>query len=180
MNFKFLVVVGIVVIIIISAVVFNFLMSPSKPRATNTNTTVAVIAPKPLVAVNDITGDPIVYNGLEVESESQISEWVTRKSFKVSTARGGLFGGGGTPLLVINENEFTLPQSIYTTKLGLGEKVLVHMKGRVEILNKDQLEKALSVDFKSDEFINLDDNHLTSWTLGPVLLLNSVEKISTQ
>ena len=50
------------------------------------------------------------------------------------------------------------------------------MKGRVVIVNKDQLQKYMGENFDSEQF-KLDDNNFSAWTLGPVLLLDSVEKI---
>ena len=175
-NLKPLIIVAVLVLIVLGIVAFISLSGTSKPGTNTSNNTVAVITPKPLVEVNDIVVDPIVYDELNVEVESQVIEWVTKKSFKVTTSGGGVFGGGGKPLLVIGKKPFALPQNGSLNKLGLGEKVRIHIKGRVAIINKDQLENDLGVDFKSPEF-TLDNNNLTSWILGPVLLLDSVEKL---
>lgn len=173
MNLKSLaILLGVAIIIVFIGGAFISLGSSSKP---STAPATAVLGTKPLVGVADIVGDPIVYNGLKVEVESQVLEWVTKKSFKVGTVPGA-FGGGGVQLLVISQQPLSLPDANSAKKLGLGEKVNVHMKGRVIIVNKDQLKQYLGENFDSEEF-KLDDNNLNGWTLGTILLLDSVEKI---
>jgi len=170
MNSRSLVIVVILAFfIVLIGWAFLSLGGSSKPNVTSGTT-------KTLIDVADILGDPIVYNGLNVEVESQVSEWVTKKSFKVSTP-GGAFGGGGQPLFVIGKNQFSIPADSSSSEFGIGEKVRVHLKGRVAIINKDQLQKYLGENFDSDIFKAFDGNHLDGWTLGPVLLLDSVRKI---
>lgn len=176
MNLKSLIAILGLAFIVVLIVVFVFAKSAST-SGTNTSSNSTPAAPsRTLVEVNDIMGDPIVYEGFNVEIESQVSEWVTKKSFKVSTP-GGPFGSGGSSLLVIGKDEFTIPEYTPSNVFGIGEKVRVHLKGRVVIVNKDQLEAYLGENFDSDEFKSLDDNHLAGWTLGPVLLLDSVGKM---
>jgi hypothetical protein len=165
-----LIILAVIVLFIGGA--FISLEGSSKPGVASSN---PIVGTKPLVEVNDILADPIVYDSVNVEIESQVIEWVTKKSFNVETV-GGAFGGGGKPLLVIRQYDFTLPQDNSSNKLGLGEKVRVHLKGKVVVVNKDQLEKYLNVNLDSDEF-KLDGNNLNDWTLGPVLLLDTAEKI---
>jgi len=52
--------------------------------------------------VASIVNDPLAYDGLTVEIDSQISDWVTKKSFTLGSS-GGIFGGGGQQLLVVSE-----------------------------------------------------------------------------
>lgn len=168
--------------LIIFAVIFGlvFLVSHINPSSKKKSaTTTPIVAVKKTVSVDDITNDPLVYEGLTVEVDSQINDWVTKRAFTVtSAAAGGLFGGGGggKQLLVIREKPFSLPAK--TNVLGLGETVNVHMKGRTVILNKKQLANVLGVDLDSDTF-KLDDNNISSWQLGSVLLLDSVEKVES-
>jgi hypothetical protein len=176
MNSKALIAIILLVSITIFIAIFISVGSSGKKSPTPVNKPVIAVAPKPLVAINDIVGTPIVYNGLNVESESQITGWVTKKSFMVTAGATGFFGGGGKSLLVIARDDFTLPQVTSVDKLGLGEKASIHMKGRVVIVNITQLQDYLGEDFKSDEF-KLDPYRLSSWTFGPVLLLDSVAKL---
>ena len=174
MNSRSLVVVIILAfVIVLIGGAFLSLGGSSKSSVTSGNNPVAT---KTLIEVNDILGDPIVYNELTVEVESQVSDWVTKKSFKVSTP-GGAFEGSGPPLLVIGKNQFSIPADSNSSEFGIGEKVRLHMKGKVVIITKDQLQNYLGENLDSDIFKALDGSHLNTWTLGPVLLLDSVKKI---
>lgn len=166
-----------VIVLVIAIIVFGVLLAlrGSNPASKAKNNVVSAVATKTIVNASDITGDPLVYDGLNVEVESGVNSWVTKKSFMV-TSSGGAFGSGGRSLLVVAKSPFALLEKTSPTQLSLGEKVKVHLKGKVTILSKEQLAKELGVDFESDEF-KLDDNNIRSWTLGPVLILDSVEKI---
>lgn len=173
MNLKSLAALIIVaVIIVFIGGAFISLGGSSGSTQTSNN---PVVGTKPLVEVNDILGDPIVYDSLNVEVESQVISWVTKKSFEVGTL-GGAFGGGGKPLLVIRQYDFALPQDNSSKNLSLGEKVRVHLKGRIVVVNKDQLGQYLNVNLDGDEF-KLDNSNLNNWTLGPILILDSAQKI---
>ncbi len=163
--------------VIIFAVLFVVLLILSRlqPSANKKTAQNAVVAPKNTVNAVDIISDPLVYDGLTVEVDSKISDWVTKRSFTVAAGGGGLLGGSGQ-LLVVSKSPFTLPQNAPKNGIGLGETVTVHLKGRVRIMDRVELERTLGLDLDGTD-IKLDDNNIDSWKEGSVLFLNSVEKI---
>lgn len=179
MGWKYLVVS--IVIVILSATFVAFFVFSRAQFATNNQksekTRNAAIVIKNTVSAANIIKDPLVYDGLTVEVESQITNWVTKRSFTVSTGGGGgLLGGGGGTLLVIRDTQFTLPQDAPKNGIGLGETVNVRMKGRVQIMNKAELGRALGFDLDGED-IKLDDNNLSNWKRGSVFLLDAINKL---
>ena len=163
--------------VIIFAVIFAVLFILSRTQtATNTRKTQkADVAVKTTVNAIDIINDPLVYDGLTVEVDSQITDWVTKKSFTVNASAQGLLGIQGQ-LLVISKTPFTLPQNAPENGIGLGETVNVHLKGRVRIVSREELTRVLGLDVDGED-IKLDDNNIDNWKEGSVLLLDSVEKL---
>ena len=128
-----------------------------------------------IVAVADIVYNPLVYEGQNVQINSSITDWITNKSF-VFAATTSRFGGNPKQLLVVYKNPFPLPESTTGKQLGLGEKVPVVAKGKVSILNREELQSLLGVSLDSSE-LALDNNPLISgWKEGVVIELESVEK----
>ncbi|GEM_PF-3279517 len=162
--------------VIIFAVLFVVLLILSRLESPTNKKTAqkAVVTPKNTINTVDIINDPLVYDGLTVEVDSKISDWITKRSFTVSTGKG-LLGGSGQ-LLVISKSSFTLPQNAPKNGIGLGETVNVHLKGRVRIMDRVELGRALGLDLDGKD-IKLDDNSIDSWKEGSVLLLTSVEKL---
>jgi hypothetical protein len=128
-----------------------------------------------LVPVNKIVSTPIVYQGYTLSVENQISGWTTNRSFFFSAGESGLFGGGSRGiLLAIADEPFQLPQETTDDRLGLGENTNVIVKGRIEILNNEQLQSALGVDLE-DPAVTLNNQIISKWGLGPVLLIEDIQ-----
>lgn len=137
---------------------------------------VAQVEVRDTVPVRDIITDPMVYNGVNLEVDSEITGWATNRAFYFSTVIGAGFGGGNRKnLLVVAKNPFTLPQDPNDGKIGLGETVEATAKGKIEIMNEEQLEETLGVDF-DDPNNALYDAFLRNWELGPVLVLSEVNQ----
>ena len=166
------------IVVIIFAVIFAVLFILSRatiPTRTQKAQAEAQAAPKTAVNAIDIIEDPIVYDGLTVEIDSRITDWVTKRVFTVNAGSGGLLGKQGQ-LLVINKDTFTLPKYAPKGGIGLGEIVNVKLKGRVRIMSRIELEQAMGIDLDAGD-IKLDDNNIDNWDEGSVLLLTSVEKL---
>ncbi|MBI2034232.1 MAG: hypothetical protein HYT11_00695 [Candidatus Levybacteria bacterium] len=181
MGLKFLAAAVGIIILLIIAVAF-FMLNPVLPTTSAqkagkpANTAVAA---KNTVSAANVIKDPLVYDGLTVEIESQIVNWITKRSFFVTTGGGSgglLGGGGGGTLLVISATQFTLPQDAPKNGIGLGETVNVRMKGKVRIMDRTQLGQVLGVDLDGED-IKLDDNNIVTWRKGSVLILETVTKI---
>lgn len=176
------VIFGIIVVIVIAValVIFTLLkgVRDSSPGGKPKNVVEETLSVKKNIAVEDIVNDPLVYEGLTVEVESEINDWDTKKSFSLfKNTQGGVFNSNkGARLIVIHKTNFKLPTNTSGKEVGLGETVAVHIRGKVVILDKDGLEKALGVDLDSPEF-ELDDSTREEWEIGPVLLSDSVEKL---
>ncbi len=141
--------------------------------------TVTQVEVRDVVPVRDIIQTPMVYAGYNLEVDSKIVAWATNRAFYFNTTIGAGFAGGTKRnLLVVAKEPFNLPQDPNDGKVGLGETINVTAKGTVEILNKDQLEALLGIDF-DDPNNDLYDAFLQGWTLGPVLVLGEVEPVST-
>lgn len=172
------IIISIAVIIFAVIFVVLFILSRAVP-ATNTRKAEkarnAAVTVKNTVSAIDIVNDPLVYDGLTVEVESQITDWVTKRSFTVNASGGGLLGFPGQ-LLVIRKTPFTLPQNAPENGIGLGETVNVHMKGRVRIVSREELTRVLGLDVDGED-IKLDDNNIARWREGSVLLLETVERL---
>lgn len=166
------------IVVIIFAVIFAVLFILSRattPTRTQNAQAKAELAPKTTVNAQDVISDPLVYDGLNVEIDTRITDWVTKKVFTVNAGSGGLLGRQGQ-LLVISKNTFTLPKDTPKGGIGLGETVEVKLKGRVRIMDRVELERAMGIDLDGED-IKLDDNNIDNWDEDSVLLLTSVEKI---
>ncbi len=181
---EIMITVGVILFIIVFVVLFilsritpstNTARNNSNKTANTTNSTnTAKVINKEIISVNNIVTDPLVYDGLDVEIESRVSDWVTKRVFTVGSS-GGFLSGGGKRLIVVGRDNFKLPKDTKGTELGLGETVNVHLKGRVRIMNKEELGILMGVDLEGTD-IQLDDGNTDNWREGSVLILQSVEK----
>lgn len=119
-----------------------------------------------------IGANPLTFENATVETEGDISDWLTSKSF--SLGGGGSFSNGN-PIIVINKNTFPSPSSASDGQLALGQNVKVHIKGKVVVLNREQLGKELGIDMDSQK-TQLEPT-LYGWQLGVVILSESVQKL---
>ena len=173
-------------IILTVVVIFIFILSKvfdSKPEKVNKATPTPTVEMTNLVPASEIVNNPAVYEGYKLEVESNITDWVTNRSFTLnaSSTKKGVFGSSGTSkkqLLVIAKYPFALPQDSEDANLGLGEKSKVLVKGQIQIMNREELEYALGGDLDESE-IRLDNNNIDDWKEGPVLLLDSIIIIDT-
>lgn len=169
------------IVVIIFAVIFVVLFilsratTPSRNDQKTQDAKSKQIAVKTNVNAADVINDPLVYDGLTVEVESQITDWVTKRAFTVNASAQGLLGTQGQ-LLVVSKTPFKLPKGTLDTEVGLGETIQVHLKGRVRIMDRVELGRALGLDLDGKD-IKLDDNNIDTWDEGAVLLLRSVEKL---
>ena len=168
-------ILAIVVFIVVVIFVVLFLIASAigggnKPNKPNTPPT------QVLQTVPNLVKDPLVYDGLNVKFEGNVSDWVTKRVFTVSSQAPSAFGGTGASIIVISNSDFNLPKDSTSTVLGLGDTSKVLVTGRVTIMNKDQLSQAMGIDLNGDD-IKLDDNSLVqNWTRGSVLLLSTITK----
>ena len=165
----------LVIVALILGVVFvirGIFFSPNVQKST------APVSVATTVSVANALKDPIVYDGLTVDVNSSVSDWVTKRVFTLRDGNaGGLFGVSNTgQLIVIADKNFSLNKKTNDPNLGLGETVKVHVKGRIRIMNKLELSQAMGIDLDKGD-IKLDDNNLSSWKEGSVLILESVEKL---
>lgn len=180
---EIIITIGVILFIVVFVVLF--ILSRITPntttnrntRNTTANTTPGAVAKKEIISVTNIVTDPLVYDGLDVEVESRVTDWVTKRVFTVGTSGGFLSGGGGKRLIVVGRDNFKLPIDTTGTELGLGETVNVHLKGRVRIMNKEELGILMGVDLEGTD-IKLDDGNTDNWREGSVLILQSVEIIN--
>ncbi|TXH60675.1 MAG: hypothetical protein E6Q89_00530 [Bacteroidia bacterium] len=126
------------------------------------------------VPADEIVANPVVYKDQKVTVDSKVYDWVTNRSFTMSNSNARF--GQVSQLIVISNNSFPLPENAGEMQLALGDKVNVRAKGTVRIMTTDQLEKELGYRLDSPELL-LDNNNFSEWKLGPVLILDSVEKI---
>jgi hypothetical protein len=126
------------------------------------------------VEVNNILDDPLAFDNLNVKVEAGITDWITKRAFTVA-ASGGALGSAGE-LLVIRKEPFSLPENTAGTGVGLGEEITVRIEGRVRILDREQLERELGLDLDGED-IQLDDNDISNWSRGSVLLADRVERL---
>lgn len=169
-----LIAVGLIILTIVF--VISFIISRIGPSSNKKKIDTKKPAVEKSIKTADISNDPLVYDGLNIETESLITDWITERSFTLRAVPPSAFGGRGSELLVISKNPFPLPEKVTGKGIGLGETVNVRVKGRVVILDRIQLENALGIDLDGEQ-IKLDDNDLEDWELGSVLILESVEKI---
>lgn len=169
----------IIVVIIVAVLVIYFtirgLLSTYSQNTPAQQTTQQVV--KNTIDVAQIIDDPLVFDGLTVEVEAQITDWVTKKSFTIQVpSQGGIFGGGVRQLLVIASKDFPLPKNTTKEGVGVGELVNIHLKGVVRIMDRLELGQALGLDLDGTE-ITLDDNNIDKWEEGSIILVESVKKI---
>lgn len=179
---EILITIGVILFIVVFVVLF--ILSRITPNTNmnanrNTRNTTANVTPgaevkKEIISVNNIVTDPLVYDGLDVEVESKVVDWVTKRVFTVGSS-GGFLSSGGKRLIVVGRDNFKLPKDTTGTELGLGETVNVHLKGRVRIMNKEELGTLMGIDLEGTD-IKLDDGNTDSWSEGSVLILQSVER----
>jgi hypothetical protein len=151
------------VILAIALVVGRFRTGKSVEK--KVEETVTQEAPRDTVEVVDIINDPMVYNGVNLEIDSEITGWATNRAFYFSATFGGGFGGGQKrSLLVVAKEPFTLPQDPNDDKVGLGETTKVKSKGKIEVMNEEQLEKTLGVYFY-DKNNSLYENILINFNI---------------
>lgn len=169
--------------IIIFTVILTFILILSRihggSKNSDINTTVTEVATRNVVSVNDVVNNPMVYNGYNLEVDSQISGWATNRSFYFNGGAGATFGGGPRrKLLVIAKEPFQLPQNPTDEVLGLGEIAKVTTKGTIQVLNQQQLQDILGVNLstsnQSTSSASLYDPSLKNWTVGPVLILDTL------
>jgi hypothetical protein len=125
--------------------------------------------------VDNLVSDPLVYDGLNVEVESKVVDWATKRVFTVGNTPG-LLGGGGKTLIVVRSTNFRLPRDTKGNELGLGELVNVRLKGKARIMDKTELGLLMGIDLDGSD-IKLDDGSINNWSEGTILILDSVEKI---
>lgn len=180
-----LIVIALVSVAVVLAVIFLIrgIFSIVNRKAPATSTTVSkstnpVSVTKLTVDASNINKDPLVYDGLTVEVNSKVSDWITKKIFTLNAGTsGGIFGGSGGQLLVISDKTFPLHKTTAEQGLGLGELVNVHLIGRVRIMDRVELGRVIGIDLDNKD-LQLDDNGLlSSWKEGPVLILDSVDKL---
>lgn len=178
---EILITVGVILFIVVFVVLFilsRVTPNTSSNRTKNTQNTTAKITPvvnRGLVSVNNIVNDPLVYDGLQVEVDSKIVDWITKRSFTVGSS-GGFFSSGGKRLLVVGGTNFKLPKDTKGNEVGLGETVSVHLKGRVRIMDKEELSELMGIDLDGTD-IKLDDGNTETWREGSVFILESVNKL---
>lgn len=172
----------ITISIILFTVVFVvlFILSRVQPNYSTKNTKTAnsktaVVVDKSIIPVPNIVNDPLVYDGLTIEADSKVTDWITKRVFTVGTAPG-LFGTSSKQLIVVAPKNFELPKDTKGNELGIGELSNVHLKGKVRIMDKVELGRAMGIDLDGSD-IKLDDGIADSFREGSVLLLDSVEKL---
>lgn len=177
-----IVVIALVIIAVFLAIVFLIRgiasianRTSSKPKTSTTASGSAIITPI-YVNPSNINKDPLVYDGLNVVVDARISDWITKKIFALSAGSNSFFGGTSGQLVVISDEAFPLHKNSSEQGLGLGETVNVRVKGRVRIVNKAEFERITGISLDGED-IKLDDNSVSRWKEGPVILLDSVEKL---
>lgn len=172
-----IIVVIIVVVVLAIALLIRGFQAPRAARQAE-NKAEEVTTQKRLVSIVDINNDPLVYESLNVETEAEISDWVTKKVFVLSVPTGGglLTGTRTEQILVINDKDFRLLPEIIPNELGLGETANVNVKGRVRFIDRATLEDLLSFPLNNALLLR-DDYDLSDWENGSVIILKSVTKI---
>ncbi len=160
-----LAVIGIIVVFVLTLIVGAIRKPSTNP--------VDKVANKALIRVEDVVAEPLVFDGLDIEVEANVSTWVNKKSFFVGVG-GGPFGGS-TDLLVIYKENFPLPKDAATHELGLGEKLRVHVIGRARIVNREKLEELLGIDLDSEE-APITNLGFSNWGEQIVILATNVDK----
>lgn len=172
---EILITIGVVLFIVVFIVLF--ILSRIQPVVSNTNkqsnSKTPIVANKALIPVANIMSDPLVYDGLTVEVDSKVTDWITKRVFTVGNNTSLL--GGGRQLIVVAPKNFELPKDTEGKELGIGELENVHLKGKVRIMDNVELGRVMGIDLEGSD-IKLDDGIAGSFTEASVLLLDSVEK----
>lgn len=173
------VIIALISIAVILAVIFLIKgissIAGKNSQSQKTNTKIVPVTSLTVDPVN-INKDPLVYDGLTVDINSTVSDWVTKKIFALNAGTNTFFGGSAGQLIVISSKEFPLHRKSDEKGLGLGETVNVHVRGRVRIVSRAELSRITGIDLDGKD-IQLDDNSISGWTEGPVIILDSVEKL---
>jgi len=172
--------IGLIVFTVILVVLFAVTRiiggSPREKKQETTTETTTEISQN-IVPVNDIIANPTVYDGYNVEITSRISDWTTNKSFYFAAQNSGLMGSKTRGiLLAVASQPFQLPQASNDDSLGLGELSNVTATGKVEILNKEQLQGLLGENLE-DPSVTLRNDVIANWKLGPVLIMDTIKVI---
>lgn len=162
--------------LVIFAIIFVslFVLSRIQSRTDTKDTKASPVAVKNTVSVANAVDDPLVYDGLTIEVEAPITDWVTKKSFTLGSDGGILVPG--KQLFVIRSKQFKMPKDTTGKEVGLGETVNVKVKGRVRIVSRVELSLFLGLDVDGED-IKLDDNNIANWQEGTILLADTVEKL---
>lgn len=129
------------------------------------------------VGASSVIKDPLVYDGLTVEINSNVSDWITKSVFAVNAGASSMFlGGTSGQLIIVSNKPFPLHKSSDEKGLGLGQTVSVSIKGRVRIVNREEFKRITGIDLDGSD-IKLDDNKISTWKEGPIIILDSVEKL---
>lgn len=184
MDKRALIVFGIIFIVVVFAALFILSLSRSAQNRREDVTREVVEGGRETIPALDVVGDPLVYDGLTIEVEAPISDWVTKKAFTVSTGqRSGILRGGNlSELLIITKGPISLPKDADGKELGLGELVNVRITGRSRIMSKIELARELGIRVEEDDFdesdIRLDDNkRIINWKEGSVVIAERIEKL---
>lgn len=184
MDKRALIVFGIIFIVVVFAALFILSLSRSAQNRREDVTREVVEGGRETIPALDVVEDPLVYDGLTIEVEAPITDWVTKKSFTVSTGqRSGILAGGDlSELLIITKGPIPLPKDAREGQVGIGELVNVRVIGRARIMDRKELGRALGIDLGEDSGdesdISLDDNErIINWEEGSVVIAERVEKL---
>ena len=170
-----LVTIGVIIFAVLFVVLL--ILSRLEPSKSTKNQKTQIVEPKKTINAVDVVEDPLVYDGYNIEVESQITDWVTDKSFTLLAGENaGVFGGTPKQLLIITKSPFSLPKDTNEKEVGLGETVSVLVKGKARIMSKAELSRELGIDLDGTD-IKLDDNDFDKWIEGSVILAETVEKL---
>src|SRR5687767_11607970 len=100
MDKRALIIFGVIFIVVIFAALF--ILSLSRSVQNRRQEAVTKVVNRDTIPVTDIIQDPLVYDGLTLQVENLIADWVTKESFTLSSGvRGGLIAGGDRRQLLI-------------------------------------------------------------------------------
>lgn len=119
------------------------------------------------ITVDKVVENPAVFSDLTVTLEGRITDWSTKQSFSISTAKRNFSGGRTLPILT--RNQFKLPDDTPQSELALGETADVKVTGKIVIFDRGAIEDEWGVD--------LFDKELDRWNKTPVMLAEKVEKL---
>jgi hypothetical protein len=179
----------IAIALIIFAVILGVLFVVSRLRSggnDNTEPDVPVVSEESnTIRVTDVVNDPNVYNGITIEVQAPVTDWITKRTFLVSNTAetGGLFNSTRNEyLLAYRDRDFRLPTDTPDTGLALGETGDVKIKGKVRIVTAKELAELLGVGYNEEEGriedanLILDDYEIEDWVRGSIIIIDSVEK----